>query len=175
METEILPDVLNDKLHHAAAERELLSALLRYPANIADVTTIIAADDLFDDRYTRLFTVLVELFREGGTITLIAVNEEIKRRGWTDGLDANVVIELADESAHAGNIRYNAGIVKDYSLRRKLHSLFIEGIAKIRSSRESGPDLLAATEKEIAAVTTATASDAVPIATLLPQVIDELS
>jgi len=119
--------------HNLEAEEAILGGILLNNDAMTDVMDILGADDFYGLKNQKLFQGMIELYGRDETIDLITLPQHLKEKKPAkkrdrrkqdfveneDGLD-DYLASLAEAVSTSAGIKYHAGIVKNYSVKRQL-------------------------------------------------------
>lgn len=110
----------------AEAERCLMGSLLLAPEGRPDLS-MISADDLYFERHKQVFSVLVDLDREGVPVDGVSVRERLARAGLLEEIGgSNLLVDLVNEVPSPANVQFYASIVRDAAFRRRMRTGALE-------------------------------------------------
>ncbi len=126
-------------LANLEAERAVLGSMVRDNTCIAEIAKLLDHDDFHFDASRRIFlSIIAVAIDQKQPADLVTVANELQRRGWIDDVGGYGYLgELWEAAPTAGNAGYYAGIVRDYSNRRRLTDLARRADYEARSP--SGP------------------------------------
>ncbi len=116
-------DPLFNKLppHHIEAEESLISSILIDNSTLDDIVDILSPEDFYRSAHRKIFSAIVELFKNGEPVDLITLNNKLKVRGDLDKAGGSIYLSKIMESTPlAINVRHYARIVHDKSTLRSL-------------------------------------------------------
>ena len=105
------------------SERTLLGGLMLDPRRIQDVEEVVQAADFYLDHHQRLFELMTKMAASNKPVEMIAVIEEIVRRGDGTGEEfggVGYVSGLPDHVPSTENILHYARTVRDRALERRV-------------------------------------------------------
>lgn len=127
--------------HSIQAEQEVLGAVLFEKSSIAEVADVLEPEDFYRTPHQYIFEAFIELFRKGEPVDIIHVAEWMSDHETLDAAGGRpYLMELAMAVTTSGAIRHHAGILRNYSLRRKLQKMGRELV--VVAQTESGTDAL---------------------------------
>ncbi|MDK8749166.1 replicative DNA helicase, partial [Actinotignum sanguinis] len=104
-----------------SAEQSVLGGMLLSKDAIADVVTVLTADDFYQPSNATVFTVILELFGRGEPADAITVGAELKKRGDLERIGGLPYLHtLVASVPTAANAGYYANIVREQSQLRGL-------------------------------------------------------
>lgn len=101
-------------------EREFLGGILRQPTILADVVPLVAADDLRQDPHQRIYRAAVGLWQRGEVVDAASVAVTLHQAGEVKEVGYGYLGDLVADVPTAGNVVYQAGVIRDQSLLRRL-------------------------------------------------------
>lgn len=116
------------------AEKHVIGALLNEPKYLGQVMGIIQAEDFSNSDHKIVFQAIIDLDNKADIVT---VSEAIETLGC--GLDISDLGDYTFECVDPSNVSAYAGLVKEASLKRKIHSIAYviqDGIEQKRDSSE---------------------------------------
>lgn len=160
----------------ARAERGLISALLQHPRLIGDVVGTLTVDDFAHDAYRRLYEVITTVWDARRPVTLVAVGEELMRRGWVADVGGwAAVAELPEEYASAHDATACAALVRDHATLRRLAAAGHQLVGLAEAADATAGEAVAAAEARVYAVARGREVRAVQSAgAVLQEVVDDL-
>lgn len=103
------------------AEQSVLGSILRDPDAITKVIEILSPADFYRDGHRVAFEIMLDLFNNNLPTDLIAVTDELQKKGQLDKVGgATYVAQLSSSIPTAANVEYYARIVKEKSLTRQV-------------------------------------------------------
>lgn len=103
------------------AEEAVLGAILIEPNSLLRANEIIQHDDFYRTTNGKIFDAMHDLFELGDPIDVITVCERLKQKGYLEECGGeSYIASLAFEIPTAANVAYNARIIKNKSILRKI-------------------------------------------------------
>lgn len=103
------------------AEQSVLGSILRDPEAITKVIEILSPADFYRDAHRSIFEIMFDLFNNNLPTDLIAVTDELQKKGQLDKVGgAAYIAQLSSAVPTAVNIEYYALVVKEKSLARQV-------------------------------------------------------
>lgn len=132
----------------AEAEQATLGCMVQNQMAIADVAEVLTADDFFEPRHRKLFTMLCEMERARTPVDIVTVRDELIRRKIDEF--GTTPAQVADSIAHdilfavpvVGNALYYAAIVRDKAQRRRIVTQADKMRARAADPTATVPELL---------------------------------
>ena len=127
--------------HSIEAEQHVLGAILFDPSAIAEVVDILEPNDFHRTPHQYIYESFINLFRKGEPVDIVHASEWMSDHGTLDAAGGRpYLMDLAISATMSAAIKHHAGILRNYSLRRKLQNLSYSISAMAQS--ESGSDVL---------------------------------
>ena len=105
------------------AEQAVLGSVLNSPAKIADVATVLRAEDFYIKEHEQIYHAMLELFSSSHNIDVVTLIEMMVRDGVYDQQESNrYLCTLSDAVPSADNLADYAKIVHDKAVLRQLIS-----------------------------------------------------
>ena len=131
-------------------ERAVLGACMLSTEALGTSIEILRPSDFSDSNHRLLYSVLVEMYNSNRLADLITVPEELKAKGIYDRFGgAAFISEISASVTSTANVAYYAGIVREYSLRRRLIDAGNIIASMARDFSKTVPDILEEAEKLI--------------------------
>lgn len=106
---------------HADAEQAVLAAGIMTATAIADARAIVGPKDFYRDAHQRIFAAQLTLADRGQPAEPMLLAEELEKRGELGGVGGKDYLgDLIDAVPSAANVRYYAGLVREYARRREV-------------------------------------------------------
>lgn len=104
------------------AERSVLGSILLNNESIHRVVEVgIEPRDFYLDAHQKIFEVLLSLSQRGQPLDLITLTNNLRDRGWYDGIGGGAfVTNLVEDTFAISNVSYYARIIRDKALLRRL-------------------------------------------------------
>ncbi len=159
--------------HNLAAERSVLSAMIRDTGAIHTVQEMITGEDFYSAANQKIFTVILELTVEGKAIDLTTIGETFDRQGTLSEIGGPAYLaEVLDAATTSANVAHHAAIVKELALRRRLIRSCVDIIGRARQGPDEVGTLLAWAEESLFNLSRARASRSfLPFAELLEETV----
>lgn len=167
------------KLHSLRAEQALIGAMLLSDEAWDNVVGLITKDDFHLARHGLLFSAIGELRNDNMAADVITLADWLQQRGkLAEAGGEAYLLQLNDSAVGTANLAEYAGIVKEYSLRRRLAAIGEELAGTLRS-KGSIPvvQLLEEAEKSIFALSNKRADggqECRPLGDLLQSVVTQI-
>ena len=152
---------LKDKVppHNLDAEQATLGALLLDWDSISVVIQYLRPDGFYSLQNQKIFSAMLDLYKECGEDHLIPLKEKLKEKGDLEAAGGIAYIsELTDRVPTSANVDYYAQIVKDQSIRRELIKSAAKIVSKAHDDTIESRGVLEEAQKEIFNLTDNTAS-----------------
>ena len=146
---------LKDKVppNNLEAEQATLGALLLDWSAMTDIVTLLRPDRFYSLQNRTVFEGLVELFRQNIRGDIVALTEELSKKGKLEKAGgAAYIASLTDKVPTSANIRYYADIVLEQSIRRELIRISSEIKADAYNETKKTTDVLESAEKQVFAL-----------------------
>ncbi len=119
--------------HSTDAERAVLGACIRFPESLDDVLPVIRTESAFYvPRHRTIFETIIEMHRRSEPVDLTTLGTELGKLNKLDQVGGRVyLVELAEDSITAVNVKRYAEIVADQYLRRTAITTLTEGIRSL--------------------------------------------
>jgi len=135
------------------AERQSLGAAMLDANALHEVLTILQPDDFYLDEHQIIFRAIRRLQDEAQPVTSLAISESLQRTGDFKAAGGDETLsELMESVPHTLNAAYDAAIVKQKAIARRLYELAHATIDEVRSSKYSGDDLLGRMQSSLMAI-----------------------
>ncbi|MDR2252950.1 MAG: replicative DNA helicase [Bifidobacteriaceae bacterium] len=161
-----------------AAEQSALGAMLLSKDAIADVVSVLHADDFYRPQHEMIFSAITDIYSRGEPVDGVTVAAELTRRGEMGRIGgAQYLATLMAVVPTAANAGYYGQIVRDRAVLRRL----VEAGTRITqlgytADGQAVDELVNSAQAEVYAVTErGAAEDYHHIADVLPPVVDELN
>lgn len=129
------------------AEQILLGSIMQNPAIFSDISLVIRPEDFYFEQHRQIYHVISEEIDAGGTPEPLIVYSSLKEKIPGDAAGTRAyIMEVADQAAAINPGRY-AETVREYSLRRRLFSIFKDLGSDIQSTDTEISDVLGKAEK----------------------------
>lgn len=139
--------------HSPEAERCVLGSMLRCAEAIDAARLVAGRDDFYADPHQKCFEAICQLHDRGGPVDAVLLCEELKRRGWLDGVGGwGYVGDLLDAAPTAVNAEYYAGVVRDKALLRELIRAGHELVRAGHAGDGPAGEVLEAAERRVLAI-----------------------
>jgi len=103
------------------AEMALLGSMLMNRTAIEDAIEIVKGPESFyRDDHQLIWSVVLGMYRDKQPIDLLVMNDELRRQGLLDRVDATYLVRLAESFADTANARHYAGVVQECYRKRLL-------------------------------------------------------
>ncbi len=103
------------------AEASLLGALLIDADAIVKVADRIEADDFYDERHSRIYEAIVQLYEKHSPVDVLTLADRLKEAGYLDTIGGPAYLtELTNFVPTAAHVDQYANIVEQKALRRRL-------------------------------------------------------
>ena len=132
------------------AERSVLGSLLLDAQTVGDVSQILRADDFYLPAHQRIYEALISVCDKKGHADVIAIEEELKKRGHLDESGGrDTLIDLAGSVFSSAGITFHAEIVREKAIQRRLLETCVEVQQLAYDSRLEAKQLLDLAEQKI--------------------------
>ncbi|WP_098470056.1 replicative DNA helicase [Serinibacter salmoneus] len=163
--------------HDVAAEQSVLGGMMLSKDAIADVVEVIRGNDFYRPAHEMVFDAVVDLYGRGQPTDVIAVADELGKRGEIGRVGGHGYLHtLISSVPTAANAGYYAGIVRERAVLRKLVEAGTR-IAQLGYATDGGDvdDLVNSAQSEIYAVTERrTSEDYKPLKDIIVGAMDEI-
>lgn len=140
--------------HSIEAEQSVLWSLLIDKDWFLVISDLLSKDDFYDDKNTKIYEVMLELYTKNKPIDIITVKERLDDRKMLDDIGwLSYIIELTEIVPTSSNIYEYAQIVKNKSVNRKLIKAGNEIILNGYDEEKNINELLEKSEKSLFNVT----------------------
>lgn len=137
--------------HNKEAEESVLGALLLKPDSIHEISDLLTEEHFYLSKLGVLYACIAERVRENKPVDALLLGEILDQTAAKGLFTPSDLLELANNTASAANIRAYAEIVLDRSLRRSLLEA-ASGIAKVARASPSGLQAVSEAAKELAKI-----------------------
>jgi replicative DNA helicase len=135
------------QLQDLAAERAVLSACLAQPGRIAEVATLIRADDLSLEAHQLLFGALLDFDSRGAALDPLTLAELLRTRGQLHRVGGVAYLAELDTAAPmAANAKEYARIVAEHGARRRALAVLSPAVQQLSSGLGEPADAVAAVQ-----------------------------
>lgn len=144
-----------DKLppHDSAAERAVISLLIRFNDRMNDVCDIIHADDFFEAKYQTVFKTIAKLYAESHPFDPVSLRTQLLDDGALQSIGGVLGLsEMMDDVSVSSNIRYYAETVAEKSRLRKLISTATETIQSAYDGESDSKAILEAVDSKLSEI-----------------------
>ena len=125
--------------HDPDAEASVLGAMLLSPSAAADAVELLDADQFYDGAHALIFTVLVGLLEESGSLDVVTAVEELRRRDVLEEVGGALRIhELTNAVPVPRNVAAYAAIVATHSHARRIIRAAAEATEAARTGDVDG-------------------------------------
>ncbi|HET8670843.1 MAG TPA: DnaB-like helicase N-terminal domain-containing protein, partial [Candidatus Saccharimonadales bacterium] len=109
--------------HNIEAEASLLGAILIDADALVKIADIVTADDFYDQRHSRIYAAIVQLYERRSPIDVLTLADQLKNNESLDLVGgASYLTELTNFVPTAAHVEQYAEIVAQKALRRRLIS-----------------------------------------------------
>lgn len=154
-----LPEGADFLPHNESAERAILGVLLYDGDRIVEVVDVLSADDFYDNEYRDIWQAMVNLYKEGSKIDLVALHSELKKITVNTTGSISVLTGLMSDYFSSGNLEKYVEEIKNKSLLRKIVSLCYNTQNTARFDDAEGKAVLLDLEKNVVSVSDTTRDD----------------
>jgi replicative DNA helicase len=103
------------------AEEALISAILIDNSVLDDVTEILTADDFYKSAHQKIFSAIIELYKNNEPVDLVTLTNKLREKGDLEKIGgATYLAKLLDSVPMAVNAKHYAGIIHEKFLIRRL-------------------------------------------------------
>jgi len=107
--------------HSLDAEISVLGALLLDRDAVISVAEFLTPGHFYDERHSKIFECIVELYEERTPVDVLTVSEKLKSRKWLKICGGSTYLaELANKVPTAAHVEHYGKIVKDQATKRSL-------------------------------------------------------
>ena len=163
--------------HSLEGEQAVLGSMLIDERCIKDVMDKLQPDDFYLRQNREIFDTIYSMFVYSRPIDGITVCEEMQKNGtYDESTTRSYLAQLMEITPTSANVMEYVDIVRDKSLMRRMAQAASEITAMIQEGVGEAHDMLEAAEQKIYAIRRGrSAQDMVPIAAVLPDVLDHLN
>jgi len=136
---------LTDRLppQNLEAERGVLGSVILSNDMMHEVGTLLVADDFYRDSHAILWSVIVDLYRDGKQFDALILSEELSRVGKLTEIGGDdAIVDIVESVPHASNALMYAHYVRQKSLARRLLAMHEESIREIYSNTFTAEQLI---------------------------------
>ena len=169
--------LLRQMPHSLEGEQAVLGSMLIDERCIKDVMDKLQPDDFYLRQNREIFDTIYSMFVYSRPIDGITVCEEMQKNGtYDESTTRSYLAQLMEITPTSANVMEYVDIVRDKSLMRRMAQAASEITAMIQEGVGEAHDMLEAAEQKIYAIRRGrSAQDMVPIAAVLPDVLDHLN
>ena len=139
-----------EPIRNVEAEMNVLGCLLFDPSVIHDVTSILSADDFYQDDHACLYRAILAVIDSGTTLSLPLVIEELRRANrLTEGNDTTAMVRMMESISHQGQAPGNASIVQQKAAVRRAVEACDQIIGHAYTHNYTATEFLAFAERTI--------------------------
>ena len=132
------------------AEKQVLGAMFLDESAPPKAFEILKPEHFFDSKHIKIFDAMFDLFEDGEPINIMSVYNELEKRGQLEKAGgAEYLSELTQSVVSAVNIAYNARIVLEKWILRKIISSSIEMADEALTAEKDVFDILDEAERNI--------------------------
>ena len=103
------------------AEQSVIGSMLMDRDAIVSAMEILSKDDFYHKQYGILFDTMIELYNANEPVDLVTLQNKLKEKDVPQEVSSlEFVRELITSVPTSANVKYYAGIVKDFSMKRRL-------------------------------------------------------
>ena len=103
------------------AEQSVIGGLLLDPNRLDDVLEIVQADDFYNLDHKMIFASICDMGSSGKTVDIVTLAEKLNDSGELDRIGGiGYLVELADNTPSAANVKSYAHIVADRAMERRI-------------------------------------------------------
>ena len=129
-------------------ERAVLGACLLNKEALGTSIEILRPSDFSDSNYRLIFGILTEMYTANKPADLVTIGEELKAKGIFDRLGgASFITGLTSGVISTANVAHYAGIVREYSVRRRLVETGASIVSMAWDFSKTVPEILEEAEK----------------------------
>lgn len=118
------------------AERAVLGGMICSPKVIKDIRARLSVADFYIERNARLFAVIMQLYRDKGTIDLVILKEYLKLRPQLD-IDIDYVLSITADNFSATNALMYAQFLRGYTRLRRFIDAVNDCVEQINKGQVS--------------------------------------
>jgi replicative DNA helicase len=135
------------------AEQAVLGSMMLKPDVIDDAVMLLTHEDFWDEAHREIFAQLVAMHGEGKKFDVILLGNRLKAAKMLDMCGgAAYLAEMALAVPTASNLRFYAGIVREYAQRRRLMMVGYDCVSRAGDLGAPFPDSLAEAERGMLAI-----------------------
>ena len=135
------------------AEREVIGAMLLEQDAISKAIEVLKPENFYDHRHQKIFESMLNLFEENQPINVVTLFQELDKMEAIDEVGGPIYLnELTQDITSAVNVAFNARIVLEKWILRKIITSSIEMAEQAFISNKDVFDILDETEKTIFAI-----------------------
>jgi replicative DNA helicase len=162
--------------YSADAEKAVLGCAIIEPRTFDDIAGAIKVDDFFLPAHREIFEALLELDRQGQPFDIIALVEEMKRRGFLSRLEGGetYLLTLMNAVPTTSNVTHYIHIVRSRAAQRRLIVAAAEIMAAAYGDHYDVGDLLTSARGKMAAIESPSDEGPMPLCELLDPALEEI-
>ena len=162
--------------HSLDAEVSVLGALLLDKDAIISVAEFLSPEHFYDDRHSKIFESVVDLYEERTPIDVLTVSEKLKKKKWLKICGgSSYLAELANKVPTAAHVEHYGKIVKDQATKRSLMTAAAKLVDLSLDDSLGAAELLDKAESEVFSLTQRNISKSfMPVKATLAETFDRL-
>ncbi len=135
-------------------EQAVLGALMLERNAVNEAIDILQAESFYVEAHKRIFSTILDLFKNDQPIDILTVTEELKKRGELDVVGgAFYISQLTSKVASSANVEYHARIISQKHILRELIRISAETTRDAYDDSADVFDLLDKAEQDLYAIT----------------------
>lgn len=138
--------------HSAEAEQSVLGSMLIDSRCVADVVSMVKAEDFYADINKHIFETIYSMFNYSMTIDPVTVLEQLRTAGYANDQTSDYLMRLMEITPTAANVKEYVAILKDKSLLRTIADAGSEINSMAMEASDDAASILDVSEQKIYAI-----------------------
>ncbi len=132
------------------AEQAVLGAMMLQRSAIDTAAEVLEPELFYREAHTRIFEAILSLYHRNEAADLLTVSNELKAKGWLDGVGGNIYLSrLLDSIDTTAHVEFHANIIRDKATLRRLIQLSTQIVQQSYEESEEVGELLDKAEQMI--------------------------
>ena len=162
--------------HSLEAEQAVLGSILIDSRCVADVISLLRAEDFYLQQNREIYEVIYTMFNYSLAIDPVTVLDKMRQEGYYHDNSRDYIMQLMEITPTAANVVRYAGIVRDKAMLRGLEQAGQEIVETVTTQVGTPAEMLESAEKKIYALRKGERGDSLEhIGTILHKVFDHLT
>lgn len=138
--------------HSVEAEQSVLGSMLIDSRCVADVVSLVKAEDFYVDANRHIFETIYSMFNYSMTIDPVTVLEQLRTAGYANEQTSDYLIRLMEITPTAANVKEYIQILKDRALLRSIADAGSEINSMAMEASDDASNILDVSEQKIYAI-----------------------